>query len=121
MSANHVVEWLSENFWAIIALTMPLAFVFVAGELLLLLVPVALVVGYLLRPRTIWPLWLWTVAVIWIVNVFVAIADSRSWSDSGETVASFVFESLVLMAVLVLLPLWLGRLIARAINRNRSA
>ncbi len=120
MVVDRIVGWVRENAYALVALTAPWVLAFVSGEWLLLFVPVALAVGYLLRPRLLWPLWLWTLAVIWAVNIVVAIVDPESWSDSGETVVSFLFESLILMAVLVLLPLWLGRLAGRALDRRRA-
>lgn len=121
MLLNRVVDWFRENAWAIAALTVPWLGAIFTGEAILLFVPVALAVGYLLQPRQLWPLWLWTLAVIWVVNAVAAVVDPESWSESGETAVSFFFESLVFLAVLVLLPLWLGRFVARALDRRRAA
>ncbi|HMM43822.1 MAG TPA: hypothetical protein PKA95_18155 [Thermomicrobiales bacterium] len=121
MRVNRLAEWFRENAWAIVALTVPWLGAILAGEALLLFVPVALAVGYLLQPRQLWPLWLWTLAVIWVVNAIAAVVDPESMRESGETAGSFFFESLLFMAALVLLPLWLGRFVARALDRRRAA
>ena len=121
MDTRSIAGWFGENAVALAALTVPWLLAFVSGEWLLLFMPVAFAVGFLLRPRLLWPLWLWTLAVIWAVNAVSSIVDPESWSDSGETFLSFFFESLIFMAVLVLLPLWLGRLAGRAFDRRRAA
>lgn len=121
MDTRSIAGWFRENAVAIIALTVPWLGAVVTSQIILSFVPVAFAVGFLLRLRLLWPLWLWTLGVIWIVNAVVAIADPESMRESGETYVSFFFESLVVMAVLVLLPLWLGRLAGRALERRRAA
>lgn len=120
MIASQEGDWLKEYVWAVAALTASCLVAFAVGEASLLLIPAAFVIGLLLRPRLIWPLWLWTLVVIWVGNGITALVDPEWWSDSGETFVSFFFESLLFMTVLVLLPLWIGRLVARALGRRHA-
>ncbi len=120
MLTSRLIVWVRENLSAIAALTVTCLAAFIVGEASLLLIPVAFAVGFLLQPRLLWPLWLWTLGIILVGNGVNAIIDPEWWSDTGETVVSVFFESLIFLTGLVLLPLWLGRASARAFGRRRA-
>lgn len=76
--------------------------------LLVLVVPiVAAIVGYVLRPRHVWLIWLGGVVIVW-----VSMAAWGRFNDPGdETATSLMLEALIEVAAGVALPLWLGRLL----------
>ncbi len=87
------------------------------GEWLLLAFPVATAVGYLLQPARLWVVWLGSVVLMWVVYgsaVLVGLEDKPATDPAqGETWWTFALESFVFMAVLVLVPMWIGRLTHR--------
>jgi hypothetical protein len=84
---------------------------------------VAFFVGLLLWPRHVWILWLGAVIMEWIV---VGYMGKFNDPGGGETTASIMIEAFFWMFFGVLLPAWLGRLVANGIapaegNRKASA
>jgi hypothetical protein len=84
-----------------------------AGEWLTATFPLALVIGAVLRPRWLWPLWLGSTVLMWAVYGYATyvlhLMPAPGQPGAGETVWTFALESAIFMAGLVLLPLWLGR------------
>lgn len=84
-----------------------------AGEWLNAAFPVAFAIGALLRPKRLWPLWMGSVVLMWAVYGYgtyvLHLMPAPGEAGAGETVWTFAVESVLFMAGLVLLPLWLGR------------
>ncbi|MBI2764839.1 MAG: hypothetical protein HYX53_02880 [Chloroflexi bacterium] len=85
---------------------------------LLFVLPVAaFAIGFLLRPRHVWIIWLGAVVIQWAaMGVFGKYADPED-----ETVQSLILEAFAWMAIGVLLPVWLGRTIRRALRQGRRS
>lgn len=82
------------------------------GDLLILSFPVALLIGFFLSPNHSWPIWIGSIVLVWVVYgcaVLLGALPEPGEAGDGETVWSFMIEAAIFMAVLVLLPLWLGR------------
>jgi hypothetical protein len=74
---------------------------------LTLVVPItAAVLGWVLRPRYIWVVWIGAIVILW-----ASMGIWGRYTDPGpdETVMSLLFEAIVWMAIGVAIPLWLGR------------
>lgn len=116
-------KWLIASFnehrLALALLVVPIGFVVWATEfetaLLLLVLPVAaFVVGFALRPRHVWVVWLGAVVIQWI-----AMGVLGKYNDpEDETVGSLILEAFAWMAMGVLVPVWLGRTV-RNLRQNR--
>lgn len=118
-------NWQREIALPLLILIVPMiASVIGPGEMLTLTFPVALAVGFLLRPRQLWPIWLGSVVLLWVVYglavLFDLIPGSGEDVEAGETWWSFALEAFVFMAMLVLLPLWIGRLAGRFTTERRT-
>jgi len=85
---------------------------------LLFVLPVAaLVIGFRLRPRHVWLVWLGAVVIQWVaMGVFGKYIDPE-----GETVQSLILEAFAWMAMGVLLPVWLGRTVRHVVERSRQS
>lgn len=109
-------QWLKTAFeehrLALAALIVPIGLVVWASEweglLFVLILPVsAFAVGFALRPRHVWVVWLGAVVIQW-----VAMGVLGNYNDpEGETVGSLILEAFAWMAMGVLVPVWLGRTI----------
>ena len=77
---------------------------------------VALAVGFFLRPRHVWLVWLGAVVIQWVA--MLALGD---YGDPGpdETRLSITLEAFMWMAMGVLLPVWLGRLGRAVVDEGR--
>lgn len=77
---------------------------------------VALAVGYFLRPRHVWLVWLGAVVIQWVAMLVLG-----GYGDPGpnETRLSITIEAFGWMAFGVLLPVWLGRLGRIAVDESR--
>jgi hypothetical protein len=86
---------------------------------MLLLLPASLAIGWVLHPVRLWPIWLGTILVLWVINGASALLDAFPEETAGgeETIWSFAIESVLFMAVLVLLPLWIGRILGQIFSR----
>lgn len=91
--------------------------IFLQGELLNLLIPVSIYLGYKRRPEKIWPLWLTAVVCLWTTYGLATLTKYLPMDDSGETWWSFGFEAFIFMGLLVAIPMFIGRLISRRINK----
>jgi hypothetical protein len=78
---------------------------------------VALIVGFILRPRHVWFVWLASVVMLWIV---VGYMGKYNDSESGETVASIMVEAFLWMFLGVFIPIWLGRLARGEVEKPRQ-
>ncbi len=90
--------------------------IFLQGELLNLLIPVSIYLGYKRRPEKIWPLWLTSVLCLWTTYGVSALLKIIPFEDGGETWWSFGIEAFAFMAMLVAVPMFIGRLISRIRN-----
>lgn len=111
-------EWLRGFVLPLVILVVPMIFsVISAGEWLNATIPLAFVIGSFLRPKRLWPLWLGSIALMWAVYGYatyvVHLMPAPGEAGAGETVWTFALESVIFMAGLVLLPLWLGRRLTR--------
>ena len=77
---------------------------------------VALAVGFFLRPRHVWLVWLASVVMLWIVVGYMGKYDDPG---SGETTASILIEAFFWMLLGVFIPVWIGRLASRLVDSNR--
>ncbi len=116
-------RWLKtafEQHWlALVLLVVPIGLVVWASEweglLFVLILPVsAFAVGFVLGPRHVWFVWLCAVVIQWI-----AMGVLGKYNDpEGETVGSLILEAFAWMAMGVLVPVWLGRMV-RNLRQNR--
>lgn len=79
------------------------------GELLNLLTLVSLYLGWKFAPRAIWQSWLTSVVLLWTVMGIASLLGIVPFEEGGETWWSFALEAFVFMALLVALPMWIGR------------
>lgn len=108
-------DWPREIALPLILLFIPVLLSLVSyGEYLIGCAPVAFVIGLILKPKRLWPIWMGAIALVWLSYGTATLLHLPSVEGGGEeTVGSFMFESVIFMAILVLLPLWLGRLVER--------
>lgn len=107
-------EWLRDLVLPLVLLAVPMLLsLYWVGEVLTLTFPVALAIGAVLRPRRLWPVWIGAILLLWLGALAVEVGLLPEQGESGETVWSFMIESVIFMAALVLLPLWLGRQLMR--------
>jgi hypothetical protein len=105
------VPWFLAVFWV------------VRGEIVLALPIVALIFGVIRRPRHLWGNWIASFVVVWVAIGAAALwaADpAESDPENQETIVSFLFESMLFTAFLVLLPLWIGRLVGHRLFGKHS-
>lgn len=91
--------------------------IFLQSELLNLLIPVSIYLGYKRRPEKIWPLWLTAVVSLWVTYGLGTLFRFIPFNEGGETWWSFGFEAFIFMGLLVAIPMFIGRLISRRINK----
>jgi hypothetical protein len=77
----------------------------------------AAVLGWVLRPRHIWFVWIGAILILWI-----SMGIWGRYNDPGpdETVMSLIFEGVIWMALGVALPLWAGRTARAGIGRTTA-
>jgi hypothetical protein len=83
------------------------------GELLNLLTLVSLYLGWKYAPRIIWQSWLTSVVLLWAVMGSATLLGIVPFEEGGETWWSFALEAFIFMAMLVAIPMWIGRWIKR--------
>jgi hypothetical protein len=93
--------------------------VFGHGDAIMLLPVVALATGWLIQPARLWPVWLGVILMVWVPNAVIELfnLDPHAFVE-GETIWGFAFVVTFLMALLVLLPLWIGRVAGRYTDRR---
>ena len=107
----------------LLLLTIPTIGIFWLDELgALILFLVALSIGLVLRPAHLWIVWLGTIVLWWLAGGAYSVLDNPSPVDQEpeETPLSFMFETIPFTALLVLLPMFLGRLVGRLQPEYRS-
>ncbi|RIK37737.1 MAG: hypothetical protein DCC58_17565 [Chloroflexi bacterium] len=82
---------------------------------LLFVLPVAtFLIGFTLRPRHVWLIWLGAVVIQW-----AAMGIFGKYTEPGdETAFSLVVEAFFWMAIGVLVPVFLGRLLAQVVKKD---
>ena len=111
-----------QHWRAVLALVVPIGLVVWASEwedlLFVLILPVAaFIVGFVLRPRHVWFVWLGAVVVQWM-----AMAVLGKYADpEGETRLSLTIEAFAWMAMGVLVPVWLGRTAHNLLDAGRHS
>ena len=123
VSANRLRRWArtawQQHWLPLLLLVAPIGLVVWSTGLestpLLFVLPVAaFVIGFLLRPRHVWLIWLGAVVIQWAAMcVFGKYADPED-----ETVLSLIIEAFAWMAMGVLLPVWLGRTMRHLMERR---
>lgn len=127
MSAfQRLSTWLTqaarEHWLALLILVVPINWVVYQADKANNIIPmlplpiVAFVVGWALRPRHVWIIWLGSVVLQWVVMGVWGKYDN----PEGETVLSLIFEAFGWMAFGVLFPLWFGRLVRAAMEEGRQ-
>lgn len=115
-----VVSAWQQHWRPLLLLVAPIGLVVWSTELestpvLFVLPAAALAVGFFLRPRHVWLVWLGAVVIQWLaMGVFGKYIDPED-----ETVPSLILEAFPWMAMGVLLPVWLGRTIRNVIDHGR--
>jgi hypothetical protein len=91
-----------------------------SGAWLVAIAPIAFAYGWLLRPVRVWPIWIAALLVLWAGNALIATFDlvDEVPGAGEETVVSFMIESTLGLAGLVLLPAWLGRSVSRLVTHR---
>jgi len=85
--------------------------IFSYGELLNLVAIASIYLGFRYRPEKIWPSWLAAVVLLWLTYGIATLFGVIPFEEGGETWWSFALEAFVFMALLVAIPMWLGRFI----------
>ncbi len=118
----HHTDWIHDLVYPLMVFAVPLAVSLVwTGDLMIAIAPAMLLAGFLFAPRHIWLVWLGSVVMLWAVNGVAALmGEFESEAGNGETIWSFAFESLIFTAVLVLVPLWLGRKLHQMRERSTT-
>jgi hypothetical protein len=107
----------------LLLLTLPTIGIFWLDELgALILVAVAFAIGLVLRPAHIWIVWLGTIVLWWLAGGAYSVFGNPPPVDPAleETPLSFMVETIPFTALLVLLPMFLGRIIGRMQPEYRS-
>ena len=111
-----------EHWLPLVLLVVPIVLVVWGTELestpFLFILPVAaFVIGFVLRPRHVWLVWLGAVVIQWVaMGVLGKYVDPED-----ETVLSLILEAFAWMAIGVLLPVWLGRTVRKITAQNRPS
>lgn len=123
---SSLKKWLKtafEQHWrALLLLIVPIGLVVWASEweglVFVLILPIsAFVIGFVLRPRHVWFVWLSAVVIQWI-----AMAVLGKYADpDGETPFTLTIEAFAWMAMGVLVPVWLGRTVRNFTERTRNS
>lgn len=93
---------------------MPLAVTFaIGGWVLLIYSAAALLVGLAFKPRHVWIPWLGAILLLWTAGAVMLLSGNWPWQDPthGETFSSYAIETVLFTAVLVLLPLFVGKIL----------
>jgi hypothetical protein len=78
----------------------------------LLLALVAFGIGLFLRPKHLWIIWIEAILLWWLAGgAWSQWGEDAAAGEAEETVFSFMIETIPFTALLVLLPMFLGRLI----------
>jgi hypothetical protein len=109
-------DWRHDLVWPLAAIVLPIALsVVFHREWLLLIFPVAFGVGYVLRPAHPYLVWLGSVVMYLAIDgaaVLTGVIEGKADDpDQSETILTYGAEAIVFMAVLVLLPLGIARLV----------
>lgn len=109
-----------EHWLPLVLLVVPIGLVVWGTELestpFLFILPVAaFVIGFVLRPRHVWLVWLGAIVIQWVaMGVLGKYVDPED-----ETVLSLILEAFAWMAIGVLLPVWLGRTLRKTTGQSR--
>ena len=116
-------ELFSKNNLKILAITplFPMLVSLRFGEFLTLAFPLSIVMGFIYRPAKIWFLWIASIVLLNVVYgtaVLLKLIEAPSTDPSqGETVWTFLGESPIWMAMLVAIPMFVGRLIGKRFKK----
>lgn len=127
-ASQRLSAWLKtaarEHWLALLILVIPINWVVYQADKAENLFPmlplplIAFAVGFALRPRHVWLLWLGSFVIEWVV---VGYMGKFNEPGGGETVASILIEAPIWMAFGVLVPAWLGRFARRGIREMHDA
>jgi hypothetical protein len=108
---------------SLLLLSLPTLGIFWLDELgALILFVVAFAIGLILRPPHLWIVWLGAIVLWWLAGGAYSVFGDPPPVDPEleETPISFMVETIPFTAVLVLLPMFLGRVISRLKPEYRS-
>jgi hypothetical protein len=109
VTRGDFIEWVISA----VVFAVPMVLLVSPGDAASLLLPLsALLFGIVRRPRHLWGSWIASILLLWLAVGWWSLFREPVETDSEnqETIVSFFFESILFTAVLVLFPLWLGRL-----------
>ena len=91
------------------------------SEFLIIAFPLSIVMGFINRPTKIWFLWIASTVLLNVVYgtaVLLSLIEAPSSDPSqGETVWTFLGESPIWMAMLVAIPMFVGRLLGKRFKK----
>lgn len=122
----RLIAWLKkavrEHWLSIVILVAPINWVVYQADKADAITPMlplpvtALVVGYVLRPRHVW--------LVWLGSVVVQLATMGVWGRYGnpgdETVLSLFLEAFIWMFLGVLIPVFIGRFVRTRIRVDQK-
>lgn len=92
------------------------------GEFLSFAFPLSIIVGFIYKPAKIWFLWIISTVLLNVVYgsaVLLKLIEAPATDPSqGETVWTFLGESPIWMAMLVAIPMFVGRFLGRRFKKN---
>ena len=92
------------------------------GEFLSFALPLSIIVGFIYRPKKIWFLWIVSTVLLNVVYGTAALLQlipaPETDPSQGETVWTFLGESPIWMAMLVAIPMFVGRFLGRKFKKN---
>lgn len=126
MANTRLRTWLKatirEQWQPLLLLVVPVAAVVWATRFefalpLLILPCAAFAVGFVLRPRHVWVVWLGAVVIQWIAMGVLG----KYAHPEGETVPSLIVGAFPWMAMGVLIPIWPGRTARNIRDRDKPS
>ena len=91
------------------------------GEFLTIAFPLSIITGFIYRPAKIWFLWIASTVLLNVVYgsavLLKVIPGPETDPSQGETVWTFLGESPIWMAMLVAIPMFVGRLIGNRFKK----
>lgn len=119
-TTGTIRKWFIDPILPALLLAPAIAGVFWLDELgALMLATAALLVGAILRPAHLWIVWLETVVICWLAGGAYTLWGESS-GNGDETVLTFMAEAFAFMALLVLLPMFVGRLFGNLVLGARG-
>lgn len=92
------------------------------GEFLTMAFPLSIIVGFIYRPAKIWFFWITSTVLLNVIYGLAVLANlipgPETDPSQGETVWTFLGESPIWMAMLVAIPMFIGRFIGNRFKKK---